>query len=81
MSQIDNSGLLTERVRQIYQILLQHPQLQSGVVYGATTDMQAVLRLLSEAVEKPVQLVKTKAEADALYQAWFNSKRFLSAAD
>jgi hypothetical protein len=70
MTQIDNSALISDRAKQIYQILLQHPQLSSGVVYGATTDMQAIIRLCSEAVEKPVQLVRTKAEADILYSAW-----------
>lgn len=73
MSQIDNSELVSDRAKQIYRILLQHPQLAGGAVYGATTDMQAMIRLLSEEADKSVGLVQTKAKADALYRAFIDS--------
>ena len=70
MSKIDNSEMISDRAKQIYRTLLQHPQLITGAVYGATTDMQALLRLLSEEAEKSVSLVPSKAEADKVYQRW-----------
>ncbi|EKD79513.1 MAG: hypothetical protein ACD_41C00051G0005 [uncultured bacterium] len=70
MERIDNSELVSHRAKQIYRILLEHPQLVSGAVYGATTDMQAIIQLLSDEADKPVHLVKTKQEADQLHQRW-----------
>jgi NAD(P)H-nitrite reductase large subunit len=62
--------MISDRAKQIYRTLLQHSQLITGAVYGATTDMQALLRLLSEEAEKSVSLVPSKAEADKVYQRW-----------
>lgn len=71
LTAVDNSGFISDRAKQIYRILLQHPQLATGAVYGATTDMQALIRMISDEVDKPVVLVRTKSEADQAYHTWF----------
>lgn len=70
MSKIDNSELISDRAKQIYRILLEHPQLIAGAVYGATTDMQAMIHLLTEETDKTVATVATKSAADQIYQFW-----------
>lgn len=70
MSKIDNSELISNRAKQIYRVLLEHPQLVAGAVYGATTDMQAMIHLLTEETNKTVETVPTKQAADQIYQFW-----------
>ncbi len=70
MSKIDNSEQISDRAKQIYRVLLEHPQLVSGAVYGATTDMQAMIHLLSEETDKTVTTVASKQAADQIYQFW-----------
>ncbi|MBI4407572.1 MAG: hypothetical protein HY565_03680 [Candidatus Kerfeldbacteria bacterium] len=70
MSKVDNSALISDRAKQIYRIILEHPQLVAGVVYGATTDMQAMVHLMAEDTDKTVTTVSTKQAADQIYQHW-----------
>lgn len=70
MTRSDDSEYPSRESMQLYKDILHMPELGHIVFYGVSTGMIFFLNLLIQFARKNLSVVRTKAEADALYQRW-----------
>jgi hypothetical protein len=73
----DNSELVSDEATEIYKKLIQNPQTDLGVMYGTTAALGILLQFFFQFTRslKKAHMVRTKAEADAMYKKWFENQQ------